>query len=468
MPSPHRRVDSRSGPSRAAFAGARWARAHGAEVMGGRQGLGAAPRQRAARRWHRPAAACWKVCGLCILLSSVCLPILCVLLLTSVPQHHLNNARNYLHISVPGALDALYNEGYLSTPPTIARDKRRIAVGESRLAASRAVFVGLVSDSDACAARRFLPQLEDLRGLFNETYAVVVTPRHIFELLSGDGPAASPREVERLLRRRGSGDGGDHEGGHGDAAAVLQDWHLLDPSRNRVSPERPDPTDVIADDREATCPAACAAQEAEGAPLPPGTSDCRRCRRFRVLGALRNQQLAVVAALEAELGWAFDHIVSVDLDLWGIDILGFKDTFGRDEPWDAVCAHGVYFHSMYWDTTAFRLPDGTRPERLGIQQLMDGATRDEAMLQLSSCFGGLAVFRRAAVEGCRYLAGWPANRYKKECEHVSFMQCLHANGGGVYSNSLMKTFYGPHHFRRAFDLKKNPTWWCEPVKGAAG
>ena len=79
--------------------------------MGGRQGLGAAPRQRAARRWHRPAAACWKVCGLCILLSSVCLPILCVLLLTSVPQHHLNNARNYLHISVPGALDALYNEG---------------------------------------------------------------------------------------------------------------------------------------------------------------------------------------------------------------------------------------------------------------------------------------------------------------------------------------------------------------------
>lgn len=71
-------------------------------------------------------------------------------------------------------------------------------------------------------------------------------------------------------------------------------------------------------------------------------------------------------------------------------------------------------------------------------------------VEVKSCFGGLAIYRSAAVGSCRY-----SHRYSKEdesgqhptgmveCEHVLFSRCMtQSNGARLYSNPNMKLWYG--------------------------
>jgi len=185
---------------------------------------------------------------------------------------------------------------------------------------------------------------------------------------------------------------------------------------------------------------------------------CARCVRFRRLGALRNQLLKQAKAINP------DVLLLVDLDLWAVDIDGIADSFGREEKWNMMCSNGVYLHGLYWDTTAFRLPDGTRPPRLEIQSRHDKAGREGSLLPLASCFGGLGLYHLSAAQDCSYMSEWPSSEYMKECEHVGFNSCIHEKSGGVYSNPVMKVYYGPHHARRSIFPDYQPDWWCEPAE----
>lgn len=52
-----------------------------------------------------------------------------------------------------------------------------------------------------------------------------------------------------------------------------------------------------------------------------------------------------------------DYVIWVDLDVMGWDIAGVMDSFGRNEQWDGVCAHGILLHGIYRDLYALRVLD---------------------------------------------------------------------------------------------------------------
>lgn len=72
-----------------------------------------------------------------------------------------------------------------------------------------------------------------------------------------------------------------------------------------------------------------------------------------------------------------EYIVMVDLDIVGVSMEGFLDTFGRDG-WMAMCAHGVILSSFYRDTYAFRMPGlDTNHHKCGSDHLLYGISPEE-------------------------------------------------------------------------------------------
>lgn len=45
-------------------------------------------------------------------------------------------------------------------------------------------------------------------------------------------------------------------------------------------------------------------------------------------------------------------------------------------------------------------------------------------LTVNSCFGGLAIYKAKAIQGCRYGYRESNPPYMLDCEHVFFNQCL--------------------------------------------
>lgn len=47
-------------------------------------------------------------------------------------------------------------------------------------------------------------------------------------------------------------------------------------------------------------------------------------------------------------------LIVLDMDMRGWNPEGVKDSFGRRDSWDVMCAHGILVHGLYRDTYAFR------------------------------------------------------------------------------------------------------------------
>ncbi len=151
----------------------------------------------------------------------------------------------------------------------------------------------------------------------------------------------------------------------------------------------------------------------------------------------------------------YDNAILIDVDLvggWSYD--GIAHTYGEDG-WDFVGSYGIIYRRRGWhpnrvlhyDAWAFRQDQQYQP--LTTKQVNHMLFQRGMSLQsVSSCFGGLGIYRMPA-----YLSG----RYSGEdIEHVTFHRDLHRQGfTRLFLNPNQITVYGRRH--RGWDR-----WaaWC--------
>lgn len=161
-----------------------------------------------------------------------------------------------------------------------------------------------------------------------------------------------------------------------------------------------------------------------------------------------------------------EYVIVLDMDLLGVSVTGVADSFGRTDQWDAVCAHGVILHGLYRDTYAFRTSElntnhhwGDEQNRgasvverarlkrqchaakLGVHSITDGMalkTLGEELAVVTSCFGGLTIYKRSHFDGCSYRYRYAAPPLMLDCEHVLLHQCMaDRHGTRIRSNPTM-------------------------------
>jgi len=164
-----------------------------------------------------------------------------------------------------------------------------------------------------------------------------------------------------------------------------------------------------------------------------------RCAlRAQRMAYYRNQYHQCVAERYAD----HDHVIVVDADLaggWSYD--GIAHTFGHDD-WDYVGSNGIVYKRMglrpncivQYDTWAFRADDDFRPlssRQVNAMHFRRGA----AMVPVSSCFGGLGVYRTEAFLSGSYGGG--------DCEHIALHRQMRGAGHRrTFLNPSQITIYG--------------------------
>ncbi|KAJ1439158.1 hypothetical protein B484DRAFT_444171 [Ochromonadaceae sp. CCMP2298] len=197
--------------------------------------------------------------------------------------------------------------------------------------------------------------------------------------------------------------------------------------------------------------------------------------REATLAAARNAALTAFRALPPT-----EYVISFDMDIIGYDMHGVEDSFGQSRSWDVACSHGVVLYGVYRDAYAFRTAGVSTNHHLSgsdhqffdisdeqaaankvsylrtkkkLHRMMErstgvtGATGGTGggqgkLLKVDSCFGGLAIYKAKAMEGCWY--NWHSESpYVVDCEHVFMHQCLAAkNNATIVTNNNMKLWYG--------------------------
>jgi hypothetical protein len=253
--------------------------------------------------------------------------------------------------------------------------RERVERGRGRMGETSAVICGICRD-----VRQFLPRMaariERLGGMFRD-YRVV--------LYENDSVDAT-REF-------------------------LGDWRARNP---RV--------DVISED--------C------GAPCYP---QARSLDRAAWLGRCRNRYRAFVVDEFAK----FDFAIVTDMDLaggWSFD--GIAHTFG-DECWDFVGSYGLEHRRdphpdgplSHVDRWAFRPARDASARPLALRTEAHGV-REQPLLPVESCFGGLGVYRMACFRAAEYGGN--------DCEHVVFHERLRRAGlGRLFLNPNQIVLYTP-------------------------
>lgn len=164
-----------------------------------------------------------------------------------------------------------------------------------------------------------------------------------------------------------------------------------------------------------------------------------RClRRAERMARYRNRYLDVVKSEFAD----FTHAIVLDTDLkggWSLD--GLADTFGHDA-WDFVGSNGIIFKRLkrdwnvpvQYDAWAFRLDDKMTPLPVHAVNAMQWQ-RGQPLVPVTSCFGGLGVYRMPALLAAGY-DGW-------DSEHVPLHQQMRQNGDDrLFLNPSQITVYG--------------------------
>jgi hypothetical protein len=140
----------------------------------------------------------------------------------------------------------------------------------------------------------------------------------------------------------------------------------------------------------------------------------------------------------------FDFAVVVDTDLqggWSYD--GIANTFGHDS-WDFVGSNGIIFKrigaafnaAVQYDAWAFRTDEAFTPHSTADVNSL-AWERGEPLVPVTSCFGGLGVYRMAAYLSARY-DGW-------DTEHVPLHSQMRAAGfTRCFLNPSQITVYGRH------------------------
>ncbi|MCA9197180.1 MAG: glycosyltransferase family 2 protein [Planctomycetales bacterium] len=138
----------------------------------------------------------------------------------------------------------------------------------------------------------------------------------------------------------------------------------------------------------------------------------------------------------------FDHVILMDTDLeggWSYD--GIAHTFGQPD-WDFVGSFGIIFRRkglvpnrvVHYDAWAYREDlDFTPLTTAKVNRIV--FHRGEPMKRLTSCFGGLGIYRMPAFQAGTYGSN--------DIEHVEFHRTMRQKGfGNVFLNPSQITMYG--------------------------
>ena len=191
----------------------------------------------------------------------------------------------------------------------------------------------------------------------------------------------------------------------------------------------------------------------------------------------------------------YNYVIMIDADIFGWDLRGVIDTFGKRDSWDVVCANGVMFNGIYRDTYAFRsthvetnhhwtgsdlssynvsedlLKHGRLSRarkdlhrmQLKARKIMENPMRGNLphidslntiasspnLVTVDSCFAGLAIYKRKILQNCEYSYRHKDPPNMLDCEHVLFHECIRMrNKARIATNTEMKLWYGHSIFDR--------------------
>lgn len=121
----------------------------------------------------------------------------------------------------------------------------------------------------------------------------------------------------------------------------------------------------------------------------------------------------------------FDIAIALDVDMpYGFDFRGIMDSMSKFNQWDAVCANGLESKDSMYDAFAFRnkefpytsfnVPEGEDVywNKIAPQIQTLYYSVNHAMIPVFSCFGGLAIYKKNALENCKY------DSIQEDSEHV--------------------------------------------------
>ena len=107
----------------------------------------------------------------------------------------------------------------------------------------------------------------------------------------------------------------------------------------------------------------------------------------------------------------YSYVIMADMDfpeVW--DIGGIMSSFSYKEPWDAILANGVDWDGYLYDRFAYKTVDlplgpqliGWDPWIFYIRSTKVSLIGEKNLVPVSSAFGGLGIYKREALKGCRY------------------------------------------------------------------
>lgn len=146
--------------------------------------------------------------------------------------------------------------------------------------------------------------------------------------------------------------------------------------------------------------------QAELAPHIINRDENGELNRIELIARARNKLLDTIMASAYD---SFPSIIMMDMDFISAPPPdSIIEVFHSKREWDAVFAYGIGGSKAYWDWYAFRdfnQPFG--PELLGNDWFIHkvwSLTKTDQWCPVYSAFGGLGIYKRASIEGCRYSA----------------------------------------------------------------
>jgi hypothetical protein len=162
-------------------------------------------------------------------------------------------------------------------------------------------------------------------------------------------------------------------------------------------------------------------------------------RRTEVLARGRNAILDKVLELNAKF------MVMLDLDdvnISGQFVTNIETCFSYSG-WDVLAGNQK---GVYYDVWALRLKGVMEVDCWKQMSLLNGEQRQllekyiqtgihfcgPGLIPVDSAFGGIAIYRVKALQGCRYKG---TNEADETCEHVEFHKDIRKNGGKIFINT---------------------------------
>lgn len=183
--------------------------------------------------------------------------------------------------------------------------------------------------------------------------------------------------------------------------------------------------------------------------IPVGVNPSFSRKRIEKMVWLRNQYLDYIDVL----GWNGDYLIVVDLDVAKIESRSILSSFNLDNEWDAVSAFGFSLsptlRKQYYDTYAYRSKKQsytdiqTEIDIYGSKKEISKLSNQKDLIEVSSAFGGLTIFRWKAIAGLRYqIEKNNDSRVEVFCEHRSLYRQMYERGyRQFYINPQMRLKY---------------------------